>query len=592
MAGIDPGITPLKRFFRLLQVDRKDIGYIYIYAIFSGLITLTLPLGIQAIIGLIVGGTISTAWMILIAVVTLGTALTGWLKVMQLYVTETIQRRIFTRSSFDFAFRIPRLPLEKLVGEHPPELVNRFFDTLTLQKGLPKILMDFSSSILQIIFGLVLISFYHPLFVFFGIFLIVIVLIIFYFTGPAGLQTSLKESRYKYEVAYWLEEIARTLATFKLSGHSELPLEKTDKLVSNYLDYRKKHFRILVTQYASVVGFKTVITAGLLILGSILVVDNQINIGQFVAAEIVIILTLNSVEKLILTMETVYDVLTALEKIGHVMDIPFEQAEGLCFEDIDTGKGLSIETRDLSYRFSDAEQPTLDRINLRVQSGEKVCIAGYNSAGKSTLIQLLSGLFQNYTGTVTFNGIPMRNLNLVSLRAYTGDFTAHEDIFQGTLLENISLGNKAVKIDDVVKAMDDIGLGDFIKKLPEGFHTPLLPGGRNLPRSIVTKIILARSIVTKPALLTMQEIFTNLEQRDRVQIANLLTRKDQKWTLLAVSDDPILAARCDRIIILKDGKIIQEGDFAEILESPHYSNVFKTASKAEPSYDPNTKATT
>ena len=227
MEELHPQITPIKRFFRLLQVDKRDISFVYIYAIFSGLITLTLPLGIQAIIGLIVGGSISSAWIVLIAVVTIGTALTGWLKVMQLYVTESIQRRIFTRSAFDFAYRIPRLPMEELLSEHPPELVNRFFDTITIQKGLPKILMDFSSAVLQILFGLILISFYHPLFIFFGVFLIAIVAIIFYFAGPAGIRTSLQESKYKYEVAYWLEEIARTMATFKLSGASELPLEKT-----------------------------------------------------------------------------------------------------------------------------------------------------------------------------------------------------------------------------------------------------------------------------------------------------------------------------------------------------------------------------
>lgn len=568
-------MTPVRRFFRFLQGDRKEIGFIYIYSIFSGLITLSLPLGIQAIIGLIAGGSISSAWILLIAVVTIGTALTGALKVMQLSVTETIQRRIFTRSAFDFAFRIPRLPMEKLQGEHPPELVNRFFDTLTLQKGLPKILMDFSSSIIQILFGLVLISFYHSMFVFFGIFLMIIVAVIFFITGPMGLRTSLKESKYKYEVAYWLEEIARTLATFKLSGDSELPLENTDKEVSNYLHYRKKHFRILLIQYASVVGFKVVVTAGLLILGSVLVVNNQINIGQFVAAEIVVILILNSVEKLILTMETVYDVLTALEKIGKLMDIPFEQEGGIPFEDIDTGAGLSIETHDLVFQFPGSRKPTLDRINLHIKPGEKVCISGYNSAGKSTLIQILAGLYQNFEGSISYNGVPARNLDIISLRANIGDITAQEDIFQGSLLNNITLGNKGIQLEELIRITDEVGLGSFIRKEPEGFQTLLLPGGKNLPKSVVTKILLARSIASKPSLLASQEIFSNLEHNDRIRVYDLLTRKDKKWTLLAVSDDPILASRCDRILVLKEGKVIQEGTFAEIRQSGHYSEVFR-----------------
>ena len=283
-------------------------------------------------------------------------------------------------------------------------------------------------------------------------------------------------------------------------------------------------------------------------------------------------------------MDTVYDVLTALEKIGKVMDIPYEQSSGICFEDIDTGKGICIETNDLSYQFPDAEKPTLDKVNLRIEAGEKICVAGYNASGRSTLIQLLTGLYSNFKGNISFNGIPLRNLNLSSVRAHIGDFTAHEDIFRGTLLQNVTLGDKTIKLEDVVRVLTEVGLIDFVKKLPNGFDTMLLPGGRNLPKNIVAKIILARSVVSNPALLTMQEILTNLEYRDRVKIADLITRKDQKWTLLVVSDDPLIASRCDRIIILKEGKVAEQGSFSEILESPHYSNVFKTYSKGESPY--------
>ena len=163
-------LTAVKRFFGLLSLDKKEITYIYVYAIFSGLITLSIPLGVQAIIGLIAGGALSASLIVLVLIVTAGTALTGILKVMQLTVTETIQRRIFARSAFDFSYRIPRFKMEKLTDYYAPELVNRFFDTITLQKGLPKILVDFSSAVLQIVFGLILISFYHPFFVFFGLF--------------------------------------------------------------------------------------------------------------------------------------------------------------------------------------------------------------------------------------------------------------------------------------------------------------------------------------------------------------------------------------------------------------------------------------
>lgn len=567
-------MKPVARFFRLLALDKKDIFYIYLYAIFAGLIALSLPLGVQAIIGLIAGGSVSSSWMLLIGVVTLGTALAGILTIMQLSVTETIQQRIFTRSAFDFAYRIPKIKWEAIHQEYAPELVNRFFDTLTLQKGLPKILMDFSTSILQIFFGLLLLSFYHPFFIFFGLLLISIVLVIIYFTGPQGLKTSIKESKYKYEVAYWLEELARSMGTFKLAGTSEMPLQKTDYLVNGYLDARKAHFRVLATQYGSLVGFKTLVTMGLLILGSVLVIDNRINIGQFVAAEIVIILVMASVEKLILTMETIYDTLTALDKLGSFTDLDVEREEGIQFEQCDTGEGIAVELSGISYRFPGSQEASLHDIHLNIAAGEKICIAGYSSSGKSTLLHLIAGMFTEFKGSLTYNKIPFRNLDAVSLRAHIGDHIAQEDIFKGSLLENITMGHKGVSLQEVISAVEKVGLSDFVKKLPEGFDTMLLPGGKNLPRNIISKIIFARCIASHPSLLAIEEPFDFLEKEDRERIANLLT-SNPNCTLITVTDDPLMAAKCDRVIILKEGRIVENSNFEKMKRSEHFKNVFK-----------------
>lgn len=569
-------LRPLQRFFRLLSLDKKDITYIYVYAIFSGLITLTLPLGVQAIIGLIAGGTLSASLWMLVAIVTVGTGLVGVLKIMQLTVTETIQRRIFTRSAFDFAYRLPRLKLDSLVRNYPPELVNRFFDTLSLQKGLPKILMDFSTAILQIVFGLLLISFYHPFFVFFGISLLLILFGIFIATGRNGLKTSLAESKYKYKVVYWLEEMARALNTFKLAGGADLSLQRTDTLVCNYLDNRKKHFRILLVQYSYIVAFKVIVTASLLFLGSYLVIENRINIGQFVAAEIVVILVMASAEKLILTMETIYDVLTALEKIGAVTDLPLERQDGMDFSEVCTPEGIALQVENLRFQFEDAQQPLLNGLSLTVDKGEKLCIAGYSGAGKSTLLQILSGLYTNYTGSISYNGVPLQNLNLESLRRQVGDFSAHEDIFMGTILENITLGCDSFTMENIIKISKGIGLHSFINQSPQGFDTELLPGGRNIPQAVRTKILLARCMATRPLFLAVEGPFEGLETEEQMSVARWLTASEQPWTMVAVSDDPDFAAVCDRILIMQNGKIIAEGTLEEIRLSQHYDRIFKS----------------
>jgi ABC-type bacteriocin/lantibiotic exporter with double-glycine peptidase domain len=566
---------PLQRFFLLIKPDQKEIAYVYIYAIFSGILTLSLPLGVQAVIGLVQGGEVSSSLVILIAVVTIGTLLTGILKVMQLTVTETLQRRVFARSALEFALRIPRFRMDALENDYPPELTNRFFDTLTVQKTLPKILMDFSTAVLQIIFGLLLISFYHPFFVFFAMAILVILFAILRWTGPQGLETSLMESKYKYKVAHWLQEIARAMPTFKLAGSARLPLTKTNDLVNGYLHARANHFKILVSQYGVIVAFKTVVTAVLLALGGILVIRNQISIGQFVAAEIVVLLILNNVEKVILTLADIYDLLTGLEKIAHVSDIPLDEEDGMSFEQVDTGAGMRVQARNLSFQFTNGNQQILKNLNFEIKPGEKVCIAGYNGSGKSTLIQVIAGMLTRYEGTVSYNGAPAQNFDLVSLRSFIGDHGSQEDIFQGTLWENICLGHEDINFNQIVWAVEQVGLADFVQNLPMGYNTLLVPGGRNLSQSVKTKIILARGILSQPRMLALEEFLGNLQPSDRERMADMLTARSQPWTLLAVSNDPLLAARCERIFLMKEGEIIAQGSYEELRDLDDFRHIFQ-----------------
>ncbi|MEM6725338.1 MAG: ATP-binding cassette domain-containing protein [Bacteroidota bacterium] len=566
--------TPIKRFWSLLRLDRREIYFVYFYAILSGIITLSLPLGIQAIISLIAGGAISTSLYVLIAVVVVGTTMTGILKVMQLTVTETIQRRIFARSSFEFAYRIPLIQLDNLQGVYPPELVNRFFDTLTIQKGLPKILMDVSTAILQIVFGIILISFYHSFFVIFGLILILVVFLIFRYTAYGGLKTSLKESAVKYEVAHWLEELARAKHTFKLSDRNSFSLTKTNDLTVNWLNSRKAHFRILIVQAGSVVGFKALITGALLAIGSILVVDNQINIGQFVAAEIVVILILNSVEKLIQNMETIYDVVTGITKIGTVMDLPLDRVDGLKPEEDLHQEGIEIELRNVSFQFEGDIDKTLDDISLDIAAGEKVCITGYNRAGKSTLIHLLAGMYNEFEGYISVDGLPFKDLCLYTFRNRIGKYTSGQDLFKGTIEENILMGRKDPSVAHLIEVSEMVGLHEFVKKLPKGYNTNLLPGGVNVPGSVRHKIVMARTLANDPQLMVMEDDLGTLESTDRERLINLLVNPDRHWTFIVVTDDPELAKRCDKVVIMRKGRIVETGTYQQIRGSEHYDEVF------------------
>lgn len=567
-------MSPLQRFFNMLRLDRKDIYTIYIYSIFSGLVNLSLPLGIQAIINLINVGDVSTSWIILVILVISGMVMMGVLQILQLTLTERLQRKIFTRAAFEFAYRLPRVKMAAVRNYYGPELVNRFFDTLTVQKGMPKILIDFSSAVLQVVFNLVLLSFYHPFFIFFSIIIVVLVLILVRLTGPAGLNTSLKESKYKYAVAHWLEELGRTLETFKLAGKTKLPLTKTDYLVKGYLNSRKSHFRVLLVQYISMVGIRALVAAGLLILGGILVIEQQMNIGQFVAAEIVIIQVLASIEKVINSMETIYDVLTAIEKIGTVTDLPLERNNGNTISHITDEGGIEVRLKDVSYRFDDAKQDILKNINLRVSAGEKTCISGFSGSGKSLLLQLMAGLYESYRGSIAYNRIPLGNLNMDELRYIIGDSLAREDIFEGSLLDNITIGRESITFEDVKNAVRIVGLEDYIESQDEGYNKMLDPEGRKLPQTISLKIMLARSIVGRPKLILLEESLHKLETSDRERLLDYLTSTDNPCTVVAVSNDPNVAQHFNRIVALRYGEMIDCGTFEQAKDKDWFGAVF------------------
>ena len=531
--------NPFQKFIAMLSEDRRDIMYLYAYALFYAIVNLSLPLGVQAIIGLIQAGMVSTSWIILSAVVTAGVLVGGVLQILQLSISEILQQRIFTRAAFEFTYRIPRFQNASIRGQYPPELINRFFDTLNVQKGLSKILMDFSASSLQILIGLILLSTYHPFFITFGVALIIVLIAILYYTGPRGLDSSMQESTYKYKIAHWLKEIARTMDTFKRAGHTELPLERTDELVNRYLEHRKRHWKVLIFQYANIVGFKAFVTLGLLIIGGLLVIQNEINVGQFVASEIVIILIINSAEKLILTMEPIYDVLTAVEKMSTVTNIPLEEDQGaMLFDTIDTGMGASLELKDLTYTSEDGSRAILNNLNLNIPSGARTVITGPNGSGKSTLLRLLAVQYEPTHGTVSFNGYPSGNLNTADLRYHVGDCFLSEDLFEGTLVENITLGRPEIELSDVEWAVQGLGLQSFIKSLPKGYETMVGPTARPLSSSLVERILLARAIVVRPRLLLLDDIFHLFDPKERKSIVEFIWDPNQPWTLIAASNLP------------------------------------------------------
>lgn len=561
-------LHPVERTLRLFARERREILLVFFYATLSGALSLVLPLAVGGIVTLVQGRLFLQPVIVLISAVIIGTIIAGVIQIGLLRVVERIQQRVFARMALEFAFRIPRLKYVTSLESNLPEQMNRLFEGVAIQKGVQKILLDVPTAALTILFGLILLTLYSPWFSVFAVIVCVSLWLILRWTGPKGLETSIIESKYKYKAVHWLEEVARAFHAFKYAGDSTLPVERMDDVVTGYLKYRRKHFAVLVQQTIALIGFKTFITAAVLIVGATLVQTNRLLLGQFVAAEVVIVTVLVGVEKLITSLSTVYDILTSVDKAGHVVDLPMESRGGLA-PVFDPSRGVSIETRELSYRYPGAHHPTVRGVQVSIAANERVGIMGYDGSGRSTLLRLLGGLVDDYDGVIRYDGLTLRDLDRPALRARIGQMLSWTDLFDGTIEENISVGRDHISPTDVQRALDEVGVGVEVQHLSQGLQTEITNGGRNLPAHLANKLLVAQGIVGAPRLVVLDDFFQNLDAAARTLIIRLLTDPARRWTVLAVSHDPELLRAFDRVLVMKDGQIVREGTFDQVSDDEY-----------------------
>ncbi len=555
-------LTPWQRLGQLLNSERRDIWLIYLYAVLVGLFGLTVPLAVQGITQLVQGGLVLQPVVLLIVFAIIGTLATGVIGLLQESVVETIQQRIFARMAFEFAYLVPRIRFEAAQASNLPLQMNRFFEAVLIQKALAKLLLDVPTATLQVVFGVALLSFYNPSFIVFSLVLILGVYVIFRLTFPRGLETSIMESKFKYNVLEWLQAMARSIAAFKFSTRSTLPLEMMDGHVANYLKYRRKHFRVLVTQSMSMIVFKTLLTGALLILGTTLVVNRSLTLGQFVAAELVIVTVLAGVEKLIRSLATIYDVLTSVDKVGHVMDLPVEEIHGLQLPE--SRDGMAIVARGLSFTYPDQPSPTLSDIDLDIRPGDRIAITGVDGSGQTTLLRVLGALHDGFEGTLTYDGVTLRSMNRAALREQIGQVLSTTDLFDGTIEDNISVGRRFVDRAAVMKALRDVDVDSVVQSMAQGIQTAIINGGANLSAAVASKLLVAQGIVGQPRLLLLDDFFQNLDDEYRTRLIRLLMDRATPYTVVAVSHDPEFLAACDLIIVMEGGRIREQGTYGEL----------------------------
>ncbi len=569
---------PLERLWQMLTEDRHDLSVLLCYTVITGVISLAVPLAAQAVVNTIAAGIFLQPLIVLSLLLLAGLLFGSCLRMMKFYLIENLQQRIFVKLTLLLSERIAEVKTAALNNEYMPELINRFFDVGNVQKSWAKLLLEVPAALLQIVVGLVLMAFYSPFLLAFNVLIIGFITLAVTVLGTNGLRSSIDESVQKYRVAEWLEDMGRCQISLKTNGVLEYLLERSDELVLRYLAARRVHFAVLFRQAFSTYLFQACASAGILAVGGWLVINRQLTLGQLVAAELVVLTVLSAIEKLIRNCDTFYDLLTGLDKVGHITDLPSERDDGV--ELHLESPSLSVVCRDIGFSY-DGRRELISGLDFVIDAGERASLVGASGAGKTTIANLLCGLQEPVQGTVEIGGFDIRDLSLKSLRRYVGFVGDSNEIFEGSIEDNVSLGRPYVNHQDVRWALELAQFTVDLVAMPDGIKTRLVSGGRNLSRGQVQRLLIARAIAERPGLLILDEAFTGIDEKTKLKIIDALFDPQYLWTVIDISHDAEVVMRSRNVYVLSAGGIVESGSPADLAwrDESEFSNLFPDLAK-------------
>lgn len=544
MATSDEHPTPWSRLWSLIRVERPLVLTLLALSLAVGVLQLATPVAVQALVDAVAfGGLVQP--LVILALVLLGClSLVGTFRALQTYVAELLQQRVFARVVAALGRRLPRARLDRLDHQHAPELVNRFFDVVTVQKAGAQLLSDGFTIVLTTLAGLLLLAFYHPVLLALDLVLVAGIALVAFGFGRGAVTTSVEESRAKYRAGAWLEELARHPIAFRGNGGPAFAVAEADRLAEAYAAARARHFRVLYRQVIGALALQAGASTLLLALGGYLVIAGTLTLGQLVAAELVVALVVGSVTKLGKSLESLYDLLAAIDKLGHLLDLPVEDAEG---EALTASGPAALELRGAALSIDG--RAVLPPTSLTLPAGARAAVVGPPGSGKSALLDLVYGLRPASGGEVVLDGQDERDLAPDELRRRVALVRAPE-VVEATILDNVTFGRREVDREQVRRALDAVGLSAAIRELPAGIETRLATGGAPLSETQARLVVLARALVGRPGLLLLDRTLDDLTAREVWPLLSALNADPDAPTLLVATSREEVAALFERRVVL------------------------------------------
>lgn len=537
-------MSPITRLLKFIKLERQDLKILPILIFGYGLISIATPVSVQALVNIVTMGTVLQPLYVISLILFLLLLLSGGLYVFESYIVELIQRRIFIRTAIETSQNTRGVDIQLYDQENPVELINRFFDVGTVQKSIATLLTTGLTALLQIIIGSLILIFYSAYLAMLILFVIGALILILRSLSKHATETAITESKAKYAMASWLENIAKNILAFKFYQGESRSVDQAHTLIKKYINSRSKHFNILLWQNISAALIYALGGTALLALGGGLVIRGEINLGQFVAAELIIFGVLGALVRLVSKLDYFYDLLAALDKIGVLEDMPQEKNGMHQLENVQVN---TLKAVDIHFRYNEFIH-LLQGITFELNKGQDLAILGNPGTGKSSLLKLIAKLRTPANGHLTLNQIDIRQIDNNSVRNLMG-LAGDIEIIEGSILDNICLG-RTIGIDEVNAMMHALGLAEEFNRLPEGISTAIAACGSPLSNSQLQRLMIARAAIGKPSILMIDGILDSFNETELKTVMQMFKKHQQEWMLIVTTRFAHIAKHFDQTLNL------------------------------------------
>jgi ABC-type bacteriocin/lantibiotic exporter with double-glycine peptidase domain len=556
--------SPVTKLLSMVYEDRREFAAILVYSLMNSLLFLAVPLAAQGLVNVVVSGLYLQPLIVLTGALLSGLVAAGVLTVVRFYLVEVMRERIFARVALQVAERLPRVCHRNLSENNGPELMNRFFDVINIQKSWFKLAYEGPGALLEILVGLSLLGLYGSQLLVLATGLLLGGVGLITLAGYGGLRTSLRESAEKYRVAEWLEEMVHCHDALKINSRPGYWAEETDRRVVRFLKERRQHFAVLLRQKSLYYFLSALALSGMLGMGGYLVIQGELTLGQLVAAELVIWGILKASQKMITLTESLYDLLTGLVKVSALTSMAVDTRGGTSLDY--TGKGAEVSVEGLSFGYT-PQHMIFQNLSLRIKPGEMVTLLGSNGSGKSSLVGLLAGFLKPFRGSVEIDQVDLREFESSNLSEHLAVLSDQAHIFAGTLIDNVGTGRQ-IDLHKVKELLDYCDGRRLLGQLPQGAHSVLSSGGTTLSASEREALLLTRCLVDQPRFLLLDNSLSHFSEPQQQVLSNKLAELKEHCTVLSTIPLPDLVASSDRVLFLTEGALTDLGSPEALLKAP------------------------